>query len=365
MSIFLLLLSSIVVKVTGLEGSHITSHLQNKDELLKSVMLASGVYINNDAKNSNLNPFSPLAKTLILTSGNFGYANHIHNLKCFLDRLGLKFLVIALDEHTHIQLAKDGMNVFYWTGHGSDVMESSTEWQSKQFHVITNRKKEAVLGIMNLGYDVLFIDADTAVLRDPIPHVIWKNVDYVHSVNVKCPKSDVWDFKTSEDEGNTGFYFVRSNAKTIKLWNTFFNIDVPKNPDLDDQTIFWMTIRKSIDPPIQPLKKCGNFDSINLANSSSLVSCPLDGCMFSSGAVRGLGPAGAMEVHAKEGEAYGRLRDSLKSRGEKLCAVHANYIVGNERKANALDRHGYWLATQTSDGASWAGACKPFIDPEF
>lgn len=31
-------------------------------------------------------------------------------------------------------------------------------------------------------------------------------------------RSEGWDFHKSEEEGNTGFYFVRSNDKTIKLW---------------------------------------------------------------------------------------------------------------------------------------------------
>jgi hypothetical protein len=29
---------------------------------------------------------------------------------------------------------------------------------------------------------------------------------------------DTWDFHKSKIEGNTGFYFVRSNNNTIKLW---------------------------------------------------------------------------------------------------------------------------------------------------
>jgi hypothetical protein len=31
-----------------------------------------------------------------------------------------------------------------------------------------------------------------------------------------------WDFHHSKVEGNTGFYFVRSNNNTIKLWSAAF-----------------------------------------------------------------------------------------------------------------------------------------------
>ncbi len=31
-------------------------------------------------------------------------------------------------------------------------------------------------------------------------------------------RGESWDFHKSKVEGNTGFYFVRSNPNTIKLW---------------------------------------------------------------------------------------------------------------------------------------------------
>jgi hypothetical protein len=42
---------------------------------------------------------------------------------------------------------------------------------------------------MSLGYDVIFADADIVIIRDPIPILLWKNVDYVHSVNAICTRS--------------------------------------------------------------------------------------------------------------------------------------------------------------------------------
>lgn len=31
-------------------------------------------------------------------------------------------------------------------------------------------------------------------------------------------RHEQWDFVKSEEEGNTGFFYVRSNWRTIKLW---------------------------------------------------------------------------------------------------------------------------------------------------
>ena len=40
-------------------------------------------------------------------------------------------------------------------------------------------------------------------------------------------REEWWDLQKSKEEGNTGFYFVRSNKRTIKLWADAFAA-VPK-----------------------------------------------------------------------------------------------------------------------------------------
>jgi len=342
---------------------------QREEELQIVLKSAAGVY-----KDASKNP--SLSKTVIVTGGNYGYLNHVHNLKCWLDRIGMKFLVFALDPKAHKILSLDKeMNVFYWTGE-EGVDEAPTEWQSSQFHVITNRKKEAALGLLERNYDVIFIDTDVAVFRDFMPYLLWNNVNYVHSVNSKCPQSDAWDFRRSDDEGNTGFYYVRSTPQTIKVFSdSYMATNDPRLNKLDDQTIFWEVIRKSSDPEIIPLPKCKHFDEetrkeieaanpakkqATTGNYSAMVTCHLDGCVFSSGAPRGLGPSGSLKANEKEGEAYGRLRVALANKKETLVSVHANYIVGNHAKQKGLDDHGYWLATKNPDG-TWGGKCKEFV----
>ena len=64
--------------------------------------------------------------------------------------------------------------------------------------------------------------------------------------------NEPWDFHKSKIEGNTGFYFVRSNNNTIKLWEAAFAA-APRYPRLDDQAVFWKVIRSSFDPPVLPL----------------------------------------------------------------------------------------------------------------
>jgi hypothetical protein len=150
--------------------------------LSETLLKASGVYV---TPNLSYN----LDKTVLVTACNYGYLNHLHNFKCHTERLGFKVLVISLDQKTHNYVHEHIRHFYSYFFHGNGVVhETSTEFRSAQFHIITNRKKEAILEIMKLGYDVLFADPDVALLRDPFPYVLWKNVDYVHSVNLICPK---------------------------------------------------------------------------------------------------------------------------------------------------------------------------------
>ena len=47
---------------------------------------------------------------------------------------------------------------------------------------------------------------------------------------------------------------------------------------------------------------------------------------------------------------YADLIINLERRNEVMYALHANYLSGNEKKAKALDKHGLWLATESTKG---------------
>jgi len=59
--------------------------------LRETLALAAGVY-RDPLKNPAMN------RTVIITGTNHGYVNHLHNFKCFMDRLKLKVLVFAMDK---------------------------------------------------------------------------------------------------------------------------------------------------------------------------------------------------------------------------------------------------------------------------
>jgi hypothetical protein len=106
----------------------------------------------------------------------------------------MKALVLSLDDMSHQQvlmmqnaMPTNNATLYSYRLHGKEmVMGMSANFRSPQFHVMSMLKIEGALKILKLGYDVLFIDPDIAVLHDPIRYLLWRNVDYVHSVNLLC-----------------------------------------------------------------------------------------------------------------------------------------------------------------------------------
>eukprot|EP00596_Hydrurales_sp_CCMP1899_P004155 CAMPEP_0119042656 /NCGR_PEP_ID=MMETSP1177-20130426/16055_1 /TAXON_ID=2985 /ORGANISM="Ochromonas sp, Strain CCMP1899" /LENGTH=243 /DNA_ID=CAMNT_0007009597 /DNA_START=320 /DNA_END=1048 /DNA_ORIENTATION=- len=184
----------------------------------------------------NRNP--SLSKTIIIAGVNNGYKDFFHNFKCYMDKLGLKFLPISLDEGIYSYLTNNKISTTFLMRDipGRDrVASEPSGFGGKNFNLIGCRKMEAVAGALKLGYNVIFSDVDIAVLRDPLPYLFHTGVDYVHSDNVGC--GEKWNFNMTM-EGNTGFYSVVSNPSTIKTWDLTYRA-CAKAPLYDDQTMFW------------------------------------------------------------------------------------------------------------------------------
>ena len=100
----------------------------------------------------------------------------------------MKFLVIAMDKLAYSYIIHNTtMRAYHMVGGAvGEITTDPQKFRSKQFNLITARKKEAVHDILQLGYNVVFSDTDVAMIRDPLPYMLWENVDYVHSLNYWC-----------------------------------------------------------------------------------------------------------------------------------------------------------------------------------
>eukprot|EP01041_Mallomonas_annulata_P000630 gene630-1221_t len=310
-------------------------HTSRANDWGVAVKQAKGVYFDSMKANH-------LSNTIIVTASNYGYLNHVHNFKCFMDRLGLKVLMVALDEKTHRYLRKQPNTISYYYNKGKSKhrnIEESHNFRSQAFNEISKHKMDIVYKLLQNNIDVIFIDTDVILVNDPLPILIWNNIDYVHSVNTICPEKTPFNF-SSGIEGNTGFYYVRSNKNTIKLWQTYMS--TTSDLSLDDQTLFWDTIRNIKDPIIQPLNECSHQNTSN--DDNILVTCHPDVCQAGAGAVKTM-------------KQFKDFKSALALKKMQMISIHANWMVGNDKKQSALTENNLWLATQKSD-KTWSGTCK-------
>jgi hypothetical protein len=279
-----------------------------------------------------------LEKTVLVTGCNHGYLNHLFNFDCFAQRLAMKYLIITMDDRaeSYIHANAPHLTTFPLLGK-HDIGPAPTTFRTSQFNLITARKMAAVLAILQSGYDVLFSDTDVAIVRDPFPYLIWKHVDYVHSLNEHCQISTVYDsfWENPNMEGNTGFYFVRSSAKSIRLWTETLAA-CAKNPSLDDQSIFWKVLRNASHPSVHSLGLCR--DDVSAASTAAskdiFTSCILDTCLFNSGALSRIHP---------EHFVYETVLEHLAELNASVVTIHANFMVGNRKKQQRMQEHKIWL----------------------
>jgi hypothetical protein len=303
---------------------------------------AAGIYVHPELhqQNFSVSVFTRLNRTILVSAFNIGYLNHISNFKCFIDRLDLKFFLIALEPLAYNASLHLGPNVYsYYHNatilHGVDPksLENAFYYREENFNLISVLKLEVVLELMILGYDIVFIDSDVAVVRDPIPYMLVDGVDYVYTINVFCPICYLWDFyRSTRVEGNTGVYSIRSNYKTIFLWKQVLS-EATRRPTVDDQTVFWLIIRANHSMNTA-LSNCS--EAIPANSQDTIVNCPLDGCQFSMGGARP--------------ERYRDLSANLKKRNESLVLVHANFVNGNGAKYAGLLYHGFWISNFPEPG---------------
>ena len=103
-----------------------------------------------------------------------------------MNRLGLKFLFLSLDKKTYDYVSR--IPDMYPITFDKVIIEDSVTFLSKPFNILTRAKMGISYEALRLGYDVLFMDTDVVVIRDPIPMMRWNYIDYVFAVNKFCPE---------------------------------------------------------------------------------------------------------------------------------------------------------------------------------
>ena len=142
-------------------------------------------------------------------------------------------------------------------------------------------------------------------------------------------------------------------------------------PGVDDQTAFWNLLRLEKKMHVSTIGQCKKqqlerkqeelSSSSSIAMNDTIVTCHLDGCLFS---------AGALSPHKNYGSGFGMLFEGIYNRrivtpNVSLVTLHANYITSNHNKMEALKGVNMWLTTAAStSGENFGGTCRNFT-PTF
>mmetsp|Transcript_123095 Transcript_123095/g.213448 ORF Transcript_123095/g.213448 Transcript_123095/m.213448 type:complete len:339 (-) Transcript_123095:925-1941(-) len=186
------------------------------------------------------------AEPLIVALTNMGYSDMASNFLCSMRRLGMtNTLMFATDLGSYSFLANRGYDIFYLNSTSS---ETGATWGSKAFNTFVKEKVRGVLAVVSAGYDVFFCDLDmvwkrslsdvlpTAAREDRLPEVDGKKIGQLEG----DPNADGsgWDYAIYyyKAHSNTGFYYMRSNNRTVELMQNWLQCcgRVP----VDDQDTF-------------------------------------------------------------------------------------------------------------------------------
>ena len=190
-----------------------------------------------------------LKDVLLLTAGNTGYLEMLSNWECSAKRLGLDWMVIAMNQELQQRL---GERSFLATG---QEWETAEAFNSKVgFKVISSNKIRTVLDVLRSSkLDIVFSDADNVFKSDPfLPSLSLGSMmrsgkyDYIYGRKIEPGGQKIQDlnpgvYHQEPIKANTGFYYV-SGRKGPRIVQRIFEIAVKwcdDRPELDDQENFW------------------------------------------------------------------------------------------------------------------------------
>ncbi|CAJ1948950.1 unnamed protein product [Sphenostylis stenocarpa] len=126
-------------------------------------------------------------------------------------------LLVAVDQIAYDRCIFLNLNCFRLQTDGVDF-EGEKLYMSQDFIKMMWRRTQFLLQVLKRGYNFVFTDTDVMWLRNPLTRLS-KNETEDLQISTDMYFGDPWSKK---NQINTGFYFVRSNKKTISLFETWY-----------------------------------------------------------------------------------------------------------------------------------------------
>jgi hypothetical protein len=164
--------------------------------------------------------------TVLLVGGNIGFLQLLKNMVCRLRELQIEnFVVAAFDEDVLAYCVRQQLPAFLAANERDEpanVTHASASIDQPEFAPVTKLKSIQVLRVLRLGVDVVLSDLDAFFLENPLP--------FLRALPPSVDIAALSDGRFSDPMGhsvNSGFYFVRSNARTLRA----FELIVRKGAD--------------------------------------------------------------------------------------------------------------------------------------
>nr|KYP73582.1 Uncharacterized protein At1g28695 family [Cajanus cajan] len=126
-------------------------------------------------------------------------------------------LIVAVDRKAYDRCQFLKLNCFRLDTDGVDF-EGEKIYMSQDFIKMMWRRTFFLLEVLKRGYNFIFTDTDVIWLRNPFTRLSKNKVEDLQ-ISTDTYIGDPWSEKNPI---NTGFYFVRSNNKTISLFETWY-----------------------------------------------------------------------------------------------------------------------------------------------
>lgn len=180
------------------------------------------------------NAKTTVSQTIFLTMINTNEQRQlVHNFQCFKKRLGMKIMVIGLTPSS-VENVVFTPNTYYRFNQ-SDFIASKFNTEIRSPEVA---KLIIIREILQLGYHILFAAPEVIMLRNPLPYVIHQSMDLVFATSGKCISERIRALSEENElieEINESFFFVRSNIRTLELWNDTLHMLHASNNSYDYQ----------------------------------------------------------------------------------------------------------------------------------
>ena len=194
-----------------------------------------------------------MAETKLLSYVNGGYLDFALNWLKYIRELDMQSLVImyCLDDESFERMSEEkDIECNRWTSPNFHI-ETTSEFHQKGWDALMWNKMEAAHQLLSAGYNVLYADTDINFLKNPLSDLekICEEGNYDVAFQVAggasiCP----------------GFFYAKSNAKTIHLFNidredfkqgyieTFEDDEVKQRKFKEDMMLLNLRLHRAIEP---------------------------------------------------------------------------------------------------------------------